>query len=268
MTMINKCLTGKAITYDRPRLPMLQILWGMVTVALRNIRVPRKKRLETVFEESAQSEGVKADTMDFKETKEKDEIPLVRRQTGVVIGDGNGVTIEFPNELNQKGPNEGSSVTLAVFNEPSGSSSSSSSDLELKIEDISSDDENNVAEDKEKAEAKKAEEEKSEDEQHMDNVRGNEQVRDAQAKVYEPEPCIKKPEAIILSSNQTLSSVEYGNQFIDDNPKVSLADVLKEPEVKVQSLADVPVFQQKPAEPRPPLVDSTVILILEKQHFH
>ncbi|GJY73307.1 hypothetical protein Tco_0477738 [Tanacetum coccineum] len=29
--MINKCLTGKATTYDHPRLPMLQLLWGMVT---------------------------------------------------------------------------------------------------------------------------------------------------------------------------------------------------------------------------------------------
>ncbi|GKA73474.1 hypothetical protein Tco_0779776, partial [Tanacetum coccineum] len=39
-----------------------------------------------VFEELAQSEGVKADTMDFEETEEEDEIPLVRRQTRVVIG--------------------------------------------------------------------------------------------------------------------------------------------------------------------------------------
>ncbi|GKA11916.1 hypothetical protein Tco_0691462 [Tanacetum coccineum] len=30
MTMINKCLTRKATTYDRPRLPMLQVIWGIV----------------------------------------------------------------------------------------------------------------------------------------------------------------------------------------------------------------------------------------------
>ncbi|GJV85970.1 hypothetical protein Tco_1525868 [Tanacetum coccineum] len=29
--MINKCLTGKATTYDRPRLLMLQLIWGMFT---------------------------------------------------------------------------------------------------------------------------------------------------------------------------------------------------------------------------------------------
>ncbi|GJX76602.1 hypothetical protein Tco_0323413 [Tanacetum coccineum] len=31
LTMICRCLTGRASGYDRPRLPMLQILWGMVT---------------------------------------------------------------------------------------------------------------------------------------------------------------------------------------------------------------------------------------------
>ncbi|GKC12176.1 hypothetical protein Tco_1008958 [Tanacetum coccineum] len=31
LTMINKCLIGKATTHDRLRLPMLQLLWGMVT---------------------------------------------------------------------------------------------------------------------------------------------------------------------------------------------------------------------------------------------
>ncbi|GKD56690.1 hypothetical protein Tco_1290077 [Tanacetum coccineum] len=29
--MLNKCLTGKATASDRPRLPMLQLLWGIVT---------------------------------------------------------------------------------------------------------------------------------------------------------------------------------------------------------------------------------------------
>ncbi|GJW45886.1 hypothetical protein Tco_0077532 [Tanacetum coccineum] len=159
MTMLNKCLTGKATTYDQPRLPMLQILYGMVIgenvdfaeliwedfslgnlkftnkgakdlvfgmailnvmlsdeikdsndyseylakssgtqpvkgkgkvkglitkkdleVALNNIRVPKKKRTKTLFEESAQSEGVE-DDVDSKEIEEEDEIPLVRRKT-------------------------------------------------------------------------------------------------------------------------------------------------------------------------------------------
>ncbi|GJX52137.1 hypothetical protein Tco_0280506 [Tanacetum coccineum] len=319
---VNAGLLRKATAYDRPRLPMLQILWGMVTgskrpslwnansngdvnddikasdayleyltkssgtqpakgkgkglitkkdleVALRNIRVPKKRCLETVFEELAQSEGVEADTVDSKETEEEDEIPLVRRQNGVVIGrqvhqesdeealdhskklkgverigsgEGSGVTIEVPDELNQKGLNEGS--------------------------DISSNDENNEAEDKEKAEAEKAKEEKGEDEQHMDDVGGNEQVGDAQAKVHEPKPHIKKPKATILSSSQTLSSTEYGNQLINNNPEVSLIDVLKEPEAEVQSLVDVSVLQQKPTKQRPPLVDTTMTLIPEKQHFH
>ncbi|GJR10377.1 hypothetical protein Tco_0793029 [Tanacetum coccineum] len=33
MTMINKCLTGKAFGFDRPRQALIQVLWGMVTNA-------------------------------------------------------------------------------------------------------------------------------------------------------------------------------------------------------------------------------------------
>ncbi|GJS89672.1 retrovirus-related pol polyprotein from transposon TNT 1-94 [Tanacetum coccineum] len=36
MTMINRCLTGKASRFDRPRLSLLQILWGMVTMSNLN----------------------------------------------------------------------------------------------------------------------------------------------------------------------------------------------------------------------------------------
>nr|GEY06211.1 hypothetical protein [Tanacetum cinerariifolium] len=54
-------------------------------VALKNIRVLKKKRIETVFEETVQFEGVE-DDVDSKETKEEDGIPMVQRQTGVVIG--------------------------------------------------------------------------------------------------------------------------------------------------------------------------------------
>ncbi|GKG08205.1 hypothetical protein Tco_0334037, partial [Tanacetum coccineum] len=33
MTMINRCLTGKASRFDRPRLSLLEILWGIVTMS-------------------------------------------------------------------------------------------------------------------------------------------------------------------------------------------------------------------------------------------
>ncbi|GKC60643.1 hypothetical protein Tco_1088241 [Tanacetum coccineum] len=179
-------------------------------VALKNIGVQRKRRLEIVFEESAQSEGVEADTMDYEETEKEDEIPLVRRQTRVFIGkqilqqrpkgssEGFDVTLEVPDGLNQKVLIEGSGVTPLVPNEPSGSSSSSSLDFDDEIRDIFSDDENDVATDKEKAKDKKDVEEQAGEDHTM---------------------------------------TEQGNQFINDNPEVSLTDVLKEPKAEVQSLS-------------------------------
>ncbi|GJR61255.1 hypothetical protein Tco_1503417 [Tanacetum coccineum] len=189
--------------------------------------------VEVKGHETSQSKEVD-DTVDSEETKEEDEIPLVQRQTKVII--------EVPDGLDLKGSNEGFGVTPTVLDVPSSSLSSSS--LKSKIENISSDDENDGVKDKENAE-----EEKGDEEQHMDDVGGNEQVGDTQAKVHKSKPQIEKPEATIVSSSQTLSSGKYGNQFINDNPDVSLTDVLKEPvEAEVQSLVDVPVLQQKVVE--------------------
>ncbi|GJR57964.1 hypothetical protein Tco_1500126 [Tanacetum coccineum] len=65
-------------------------------------------------------------------------------------------------------------------------------------------------------------------------------------------------QAGIDQPEKTLSSDEYGNQFINDNPDVSINDVLKETiEVEIQSIVEVPVLQEKPADQRPPLVDTT-----------
>ncbi|GJS26724.1 hypothetical protein Tco_0487344 [Tanacetum coccineum] len=173
-------------------------------VALKNIEVPKKKWSETVFEESAQSKGVEADTVDSEETKEEDEIPLVRRQIVVVIGrqvhqESDEEALDHSKKLKGKGPNEGSRVTPAIPDEPSGSSSSSSSYSDDEIKDISSNDENDRAIDNEKAEAEKAKEE----------------------------------------------------QFINDNPKVSLTDVLKEPEAKQppQSRRKTKVLLKKSKKP-------------------
>ncbi|GJU31365.1 hypothetical protein Tco_1174954 [Tanacetum coccineum] len=69
---------------------------------------------------------------------------------------------------------------------------------------------------------------------------------------------VEKPAEQLLSSSHTLSSDEYGNQFINDNPDVSINDVLKEPvKAEIQSIVEVPVLQEKPADQRPPLVDTT-----------
>ncbi|GJU32478.1 hypothetical protein Tco_1176067, partial [Tanacetum coccineum] len=134
---------------------------------------------------------------------------------------GSCVDLKVPNGPIHKSPNEGSCVTLEVPDVHNGSSSSSSSDSSKDaIKDIL--------------------------------------TGDTQAKVNGTESLIKKLEATILSSSQTLSFVEYGNQFINDNPDVSLTDVLKEPvEPEVQSMVDIPILQEKLAAQRPPLVDTT-----------
>ncbi|GJT74193.1 hypothetical protein Tco_1040918 [Tanacetum coccineum] len=131
---------------------------------------------------------------------------------------------------------------ISLFNnvpdEPSNYSSSSSSDSEEAVEDISSDE----ADDTVKAnEVKKADIEKETEEQVAE------------------EP---KPEATKVSSSLTLSSAEFMNQFLNDNPDVNVNEVLKYPvEPEVQSMVDIPVQQAKLVEQRPPLVDTTVTLI-------
>ncbi|GJX30071.1 hypothetical protein Tco_0238150 [Tanacetum coccineum] len=212
------------------------------------------KRKGKVFEESTQSEGVEAETMDSKETKEEDEIPLVRRPTGVVIGSSvhqelDEKALDHSKKLKAKVLNEGSGVTPAVPDEPSGSSSNSSSDSDDEVEDMSSDD------------GDKATKKKYDDTQDKDEQAIIEQHENVQAKESVPEPQVEQPAVPHPSSSQTLSFAEYGNQFINDNPKVSLTNFLKEHEAEVQSLVNVPILQQKPTDQRPPLVDTTVTLI-------
>nr|GEU92378.1 hypothetical protein [Tanacetum cinerariifolium] len=175
------------------------------------------------IDKNSLEESYLEELLDLKKASKDD---FIIQQCSKSSGEGYGVALEVHDGLHLKGPNKESNVNLMIPGEPS--SSLNSSRLEYKIEDISSDDESDGADDKEKAEAKKPKEEKAEEEQHMDDVGGNEKVRDIQAKVHEPKPQIEKPEATILSSSHTLSSAKYGNQFINDDPDVSLTDVLKE----------------------------------------
>ncbi|GKD14108.1 hypothetical protein Tco_1198515 [Tanacetum coccineum] len=112
------------------------------------------------------------DDIDSEETEDDDEEPLVRRRpTGVVIGEGSGVTPKVSDELTQKGSNEGSGATLAVPDEPKDGSSSSSSAFEDEIEDIS---------------------------KHIEDRGGNEQAGITQADVHVSEPQIEKLAATLI----------------------------------------------------------------------
>ncbi|GKD34867.1 hypothetical protein Tco_1250376, partial [Tanacetum coccineum] len=117
----------------------------------------KKRHSKTVFKESAQSEGVENDA-DSEETEEEDEIPLVQRQTGIVISEGSG-------------------ETPIVTDEPSGSLSSSSSESDDEIKDIFSDEDD------------KAAKEKDVDEQAVDD-----QLMDEQAEKVQVEESIAEPQ--------------------------------------------------------------------------
>ncbi|GJX05373.1 hypothetical protein Tco_0191289 [Tanacetum coccineum] len=230
-----------------------------VEIAVKSVSIPKRRRLKIVVEEVDKSEEVVDDDVDSNETQDDKEEPLVRRRpTGVVIGgearkesdeervdhsknmqgieigsgEGSAETPKVPDELNQKGSNEGSGVTLAVLDEPRDSLSGYSSEDE--IEDISSDKEDKRDDDKEKAdESQKADEEilatdriddEKAEEEHVEKQGGNEQDGITQT------------------------------DFLNDNPDVTVNEVLKDSvKPKVQSMVDIPIQQVKLAEQRPPL---------------
>ncbi|GJX71140.1 hypothetical protein Tco_0308311 [Tanacetum coccineum] len=236
-----------------------------VEIVVETIRIPKKRRAvhtesdEGTLDHSKKLKSVETMSETARYLLEMKQARKARKQ-------------DFILKQRPKGPGEGSSMASEVPIGPSGSSSSSSSDDE--IEDISSDKERSEANDTEKAnaekaEADKAEEENTREEQHVDGQGGNEQAGDVQAEVHVSEPQTEKPATILISSSLTLSSAEYGNQFINDNPDVSIKEVLKDPaEMEVQSMVEIPNRQKNPADQRPPLkskkpeaqVDSDVIL--------
>ncbi|GJZ58137.1 hypothetical protein Tco_0613631 [Tanacetum coccineum] len=132
-----------------------------------------KKRSQTVTEEIGQSEEAIDYKVKFKGTDGEEVTPLVRcRFTGVSIvaqykldmkksqksskddifiqqrfkgpGVGSVVTPEVPNVQTLNCTNEGGGMTSKIPNEPSDASSNSSFDLEIAVEDISSDDDDDV----------------------------------------------------------------------------------------------------------------------------
>ncbi|GJZ33877.1 hypothetical protein Tco_0579313 [Tanacetum coccineum] len=312
LTMINKCLIGKATTHDRLRLPMLQLLWGMVTDSnvdcadliweefkyqIQSRRVSRQKQelmpfsrftkliikyilskhdqvskrplyfhhvikldstlIQSIWLSLEELHQSKLEAKDYslskglkslwteeahRESKEErvDHSKKLKGLETLGLGEGSGVTPKVPDELIFKSSNEGAGVTPEVPNEPSDYSSSSSSDSEFGVEDISSDE----AEVTEKAV----------------NVKIVDAEKDKEDQVAKEQP--EMPDAPLISSSQTLSFAEFTSQFLNDNPQITVYDVLKDSiEPGVQSMVDNPVTQEKPTEPRPPLVDTTITLI-------
>ncbi|GJV91225.1 hypothetical protein Tco_1539038 [Tanacetum coccineum] len=172
--------------------------------------VPKKRRIETVIKQFGQSEGVEDDA-NSEETKDEDEIPLVHRQTGIVIG-GQVHRESAEKILDHTSKLKGIEIL------------SDAAQFELDIRRHPSDDDDKATE------------------ENVDDA----QDKDEQARIEQP------------------GNVQAKESFINDNPDVSLIDVLKElVEAEVQSLVDVLILQQKPADQQPPLVDTIVTLISE-----
>ncbi|GJT55691.1 hypothetical protein Tco_0990745 [Tanacetum coccineum] len=159
--------------------------------------------------------------------------------------------LDYRIQQQSQGSSKGAGIILEVLDEPkgnSGSSNNSSSGSDYENEIISSDDEKKVVDqekvdDKEKAdeEMKNDEEvekdEKVDDEQAGINQAHTDQAKDDQAGVIILEIQQKKPKVPPTSSSLTLSSVEYGNQFLNDSCDTSLPGILKEPaKIEMQSM--------------------------------
>ncbi|GJR61474.1 hypothetical protein Tco_1503636 [Tanacetum coccineum] len=160
-----------------------------------------------------------------------------------------------------KSPGEGFGMAPEVLDRPSGSSSSSSSKSKDREGFLPTDDEANPDKSDLEKKTKDAQEadEQAREEQVMYELTGNIQAKDSI-----PEPQVEKLAVPHPSSSVTLSSTEYGNQFINDNPDVSLTNVLKDQaEIKIQSMVEVLVQQENPTVQRPPLVDAIVTMIPE-----
>nr|GEU46385.1 hypothetical protein [Tanacetum cinerariifolium] len=156
------------------------------------------------------------------------------------LGDceGSGIIPKVLDELVFKSSNEGASVTVEVPDKPSDYSSSSSFDSKFKVNDISSDEAKDT---KKVVNAKIVDFEKD--------------IKD-QDEAEEQEAQLEKPEATLISS------AEFTSQFLNNNPHITVNDVLKDSiEPEVQLMVDVTVTQEKHVVPRPPLVDTTVTLI-------
>ncbi|GJV11367.1 hypothetical protein Tco_1352908 [Tanacetum coccineum] len=117
----------------------------------------------------------------------------------------------------------------------------------------------------EKAGDEKAEEDKVEHEKAREEEVGEEQAGDEQTGLIILELQQEKPVVPTSNTSNTLSSVDYGNQFLNDNADLSLNEVLKDPvEAEVQSMVDVPIHEANPDVQRTPLVDTVVTILPEK----
>nr|GEW95839.1 hypothetical protein [Tanacetum cinerariifolium] len=94
----------------------------------------------------------------------------------------------------------------------------------------------------------------------VDDQAGMEQVVGEKAKVQVLDPAVLNP-----SFSLTLSSAEYGNHFINENPDLLINDILKDrTKSEITSMVDVPIRQEDHVVQRTLLVDIVISIITEK----
>nr|GEV84711.1 hypothetical protein [Tanacetum cinerariifolium] len=136
-------------------------------------------------------------------------------------------------QQHSKGTSEGSIVIQEVPDEPSGNFSSSSFELKESKGFLPTDDEASPN----KSDAKnKTKDAKDADKQAGEHQAMDQQIRNDQAEDSVLEPQVEKPAISHPSSSLTLSSTEYSNQFINDNPD-ALSDRLIKLETKVDRMS-------------------------------
>ncbi|GJV02727.1 hypothetical protein Tco_1336296 [Tanacetum coccineum] len=194
-----------------------------VEVVVETVRIPKKRRSETVIEETGQLKEA-ADILDEETLDHSKKLKGVERMSETAkflleMKKARKASKEdFILKQQSKGPGEGSGMALEVLDGPSGSSSSSSSEFDDEIEDISSDDERYKADDMEKI--KKVEADKVNDDKAEEEKVAEKQTGDVQAKVNVSKPQTKKTTPPLISSSLSLSSAEY-------DEKVDAETVLK-----------------------------------------
>ncbi|GJU71019.1 hypothetical protein Tco_1262424 [Tanacetum coccineum] len=231
-----------------------------VEVAVETVRFPKKRRLETLIKETDQSfhQEIDEEALDHsknlkgvKRMFETAEYLLEMKQARKSRKE------DFILKERPKSLGEGSGMAREVPDGPSGSFSSSSSESDDEIKDISSDDERSEADDMEKVDeadaekaddSKKAEYKKDVEEHDMDKQASEEQPIDEQAKINQPDkvqaersvpkPQVEKPAATLISSKLV--------------------------KAEIQSIVEVQFLQEKLADQRLPLVDTTVTMLLGK----
>ncbi|GJU10384.1 retrovirus-related pol polyprotein from transposon TNT 1-94 [Tanacetum coccineum] len=209
------------------------------------VRVPKKKRTKIVIEETGVHKESDEGSLDHSKKRKGVETLYDVAQYLLDMKKTRKESIDdFIFKPRSKGPDEGYGMILEVPDGLSGSFSSSSSKSKDEERFLTTDDEaspENSNDERIKIDAlKQARDIKDANEQAVEDKAMDEQVGNVQAEDSVPEPHVEKPVVPHPNSSLTLSSSEYGNQFINENPDVSLTEVLKElVEAEVQSMVKV-----------------------------